>query len=166
MSQTQPVWWKLVVDSDGKVVSCELALAKGEDHNSTFFVLARDTRHAGRLAFNKYMLAITKARHTQYASEGKCRCGRERDTRLRRCSICREANKLYTKRSRARASGATELPPKAERRDVIAERKAFDQAALRLSILEEVNDVWTKRGTVGLRDWLRKQLAAQKRSAA
>lgn len=167
MSRGARYWWKVVVDADGKVVSCALALEQGEDHNSTFFVSARDTRHAGRLAFNRYMLALTKVRHAQYAREGKCRCGRLRDVQGHvRCAVCMDANKVYKKRSRARAKGE-ELPPKAERRDVIAARKDSERAAIRISALEEVNAVWERLGTIGLRDWLRKQIpkAAHRRVA-
>lgn len=131
-------WYRIEVGQDGKVVSCELAEKPEEDNGLIFYVRAKDQRHAGRLAFNAYMLAITRARHAQYDREGKCRCGRKRDVAGRRwCSVCLEANKVYKDRSRKLAAGKT-APEKAERRDVIALRKEQDAQAIRVEAFRTV----------------------------
>jgi len=141
------LWWRVETDADGKTVKCELAVAREHDTGLVFFVRARDTRHAGRLAFNAYMLAVTKARHAQYAREGRCKCGRDRDVAGKKmCSGCLARNAEYKKRNARRAAGET--IPHQSRLEVIEQRRADDRDALRLAVLEEVRGWWKESNNV------------------
>jgi hypothetical protein len=131
-------WWKVVVDGEGKVVSCDVAIDRGEDHNSTFFVRARDIRGAGRLAFNAYMRVVQKARHARLKRDGLCRCGKPNDSGTgSRCIACKQRDSRYAKRARAKGRGEDVEP--LDRVETLHARRAAEVGDIRLATLREAN---------------------------
>jgi hypothetical protein len=158
-------WFRLELDGSAKVISCVKVIAAGTSEGGVFYVPARNAESAAKLAYNAHNAALLRARRAQYAKEGRCRCGRPQperaanDPRLgeKRCDVCLKKQSEHNKRRALREKGVD--IPKPDRRTAIAARRVEEADILRLSVLKEVDEVWRAKGAVGLRIWLRKELA-------
>jgi hypothetical protein len=153
-------WFRVETDSKGRVLSVSLVECAGTDEKRVFYVPAGDedaARELGRKAFNAYAAARNRENRARLRAEGRCDCGRERDLPGKNCSVCLQKSREYDARALARKHG--ENVPPADWKGSRDARRAADAEALRLSVLEEVDQVWRSKGAVGLRIWLRRELA-------
>lgn len=158
-------WFRVEVDDGGHVVSCRPVESAADNGERVFYIRAAHEDEAGKIAFRVYCRDRLRARREKLAAEGKCDCGRPRDSAHQSCSRCLELHREYKKRSKARRAG--QAIPVRDRRETHAQRRQEDVDLLRLSILEEIRDVWKRRGVTGLAVWLRKEIAklSQERAA-
>lgn len=159
MSQEQS-WWKIVVGDDGKVKSCELVDHAEKNGRTVFYVQAGDEDTAARLAANRYYAANNRRRRARYEAQGKCRCGRPKDSaEFKRCKVCRKLEAEHKDRHEARKRG--EEVPLRSRVDQVQRRKADEAEQARLAVLIEVQDAWLSQPTNRqFTAWLRQQIEA------
>lgn len=158
MARGELGWWRVEVGVDGKGTDIKAVDRREKDGVQVFYVQARDAKHAGRLAFNAYSAARMAKKRAEWAKAGLCtKCGRKRDADGKWCATCLEKKVAENARKGARRRG--EDVPTPTRLESLERRREDDRVTARLDVLEELDDIWSKRGTVGLRQWLRKELA-------
>ena len=126
----------------GKRLKCTLITTEQavERGGLSFLVDAKSEEQAYRKAANLYARRIVTMRRRQYAAEGKCRCGRERDDKaFRTCSVCRERTAVYQQKSKAHKAANT-FEPRNEKARVAANlhRQRDRRAEIRAEVLIEV----------------------------
>lgn len=156
------LWYRVTTDAKGKPLAASVVEASGPEEARVFYVQAEDeeaAKEAGRLAWNAYMRPRMRARKAELTAAGKCvKCGKPNDRAPKdRCSACKARESGYSERRRRRARG--EEVPALDRKAAVRDRRAADADLLRLSVLEEVDEQWRSKGTIGLRAWLRKEIA-------
>lgn len=165
-------WYRVEVTPSGKAITCERVASAEASDRMVFFVRASSPEEASRLAFNKHSAMLLKRRRQRYAAEGKCRCGRARDTLGRKdCSECRKRDRLHDERHQAKKRGEVLEPLSAgqtalRRREAeaAAQRAAGRQegaAEMRLAVLREVQVAWREAPNNGsFTAWLAAQIEA------
>jgi hypothetical protein len=154
-------WWRVELSESGKVLKCSEAIEPPVKPGcaSIFYVLAVDQAAAERAAFNAYCAANNRRRRARYDAEGKCRCGRPRDTEFKRCSACLALDREHDERYKARKRGET-VPPR-DRLAVDARRKQNEAQQARLAVLREVEQAWLEASTNKLfTAWLKREIEA------
>ncbi len=150
-------WYRIELDSTGKVASCREVAAAG-DEARVYFLRARSAKQAAAQALNAHAAKLLAARRARYTSEGLCKCGRKRDRPgFITCSACTERHAIHEQRKQARARGEEVQP--LDRRVVLQQRKLDDAARIRVEVLQEVQDAWFKNSTVGaFSAWLSREV--------
>jgi hypothetical protein len=86
--------WRVTITSTGAVERVELAdslvVPDGGLQLVVWALTAKDARDQCRSMYNGYCAAKLRERRAAYNAEGKCACGRVRDSELKRCRVCRE----------------------------------------------------------------------------
>lgn len=170
-------WFRLEIDTAGKVVSCVPVERAEQNGRSWVYVQAADAKAAQRAGMNAYMRDVMRVRRAELDRQGKCRwCGRKNDrAQGKRCSICSAKDIAYSQRQRDKAAGKP--VPALDRKVAIAERKNEERSqvvaaaapSLRLAVLIEVQCAWEDAPNNGaFTKWLAEQIdaAGGKRRAA
>jgi hypothetical protein len=83
-------WWRVELDSAGKVVSATVCPGAGITEGRVVYVCAITQTQAGRIARNTYAREVKRAQRAKYKATGKCRCGRDRESiAFKQCMVCR-----------------------------------------------------------------------------
>ncbi len=153
-------WWRIEVDSDGKVVSCEPVELKESDQALIFYVEAKNRAQAGRRAWNAHCKIVQRRRREQLRAEGKCAwCARKNDRSSGRCADCQKKDVEYGRRARAAARG--EAVPELDRTVSIAARAHAERKELRLGVLNDVREAWVRAENYDeFARWLAEQIVA------
>jgi hypothetical protein len=140
-------WYRIELDSAGKVASCREVAEAGTD-SRVYFFRAQSAKQAASQALNAHAAKLLAARRARYGAEGLCRCGGKRDRPgFKSCARCDSRDRVHEERKRARDRG--EVVPPLDRRTVLLERKTDEASQLRLAVLREVQDAWIQNRTVG-----------------
>jgi hypothetical protein len=157
-------WFRVELNSAGKVVSCTVVSGPTEENNRVFCVQAPDAHAAhviGRAAYTEY--CRTKVRETRARNEANdlCRCGGVReDPDFKRCRKCRRLDKGSRARYERRLKGEDVPPP--DRFETVAAERDRSKTQLRLEVLREVRRklVSLRGDTNALSRWLVQQIDA------
>jgi len=153
-------WFRVELDSKGKVLSCaQVAKAAEGESGGVFFLRAADGKSAAERAYRQYHRLRTTARRERYAEEGKCRCGRSRDKEtpqsraFRTCPACRAVDLARHERATALQRGLTvvAMPTKAEH---FVSRRNEEK----LELLKEVQDKFLRSGMRVFGLWLQEEI--------
>jgi hypothetical protein len=130
-------WFRVTVDGAGKVTDCRPVASKGDAKGGVFFFAAKTAAAASQLAARTHARLQLAERRAQYAREGRCKCGGERDDdALKTCSRCRGNAKVYSARATVRKAGIEPAP--LDRRAALQERKQHEHSGVRFAVLVEV----------------------------
>lgn len=153
-------WYRVVVSAAGMKASA--VDAAGTEEGGVFYVRATSEEDALRLARNSHERIRMQRKRAEWRKVGKCiRCGRDRDAEGRvTCSFCLKRQSGENDRRHRRERG--EDVPVPDRAEGLERRRKAERAALELELLEKLDDIWAKRGTIGARQWLRKELARRR----
>lgn len=162
MSAKAFAWFRVALSDDGKLESVRSVEQRRRGGALVFYVSAVGQESAVGLAramWREYANAEAarnlRERRAANQSEGKCRCGRTRETQVfTHCQRCRERGRLHKDRAELKSKGVS--VPKLDRRVVLAERKTDD----RLSILLEIQEAWQTCGSnANFTRWLQAEIA-------
>jgi len=147
--------WRVEFNPDGSLDSC-IEMDRGAPDGVTIVYVRAPTRnYAIYLARQRILQHERRAR---YDLEGKCKCGRQRDTAGRLCQTCLARDRAQRRCVHAGPKGPKQL---ARREDL--------QATERLATLLEVRRVLAEVGPAFIGHWLDEQveeLTGGRRSAA
>jgi len=86
--------WRVTITATGVVQRVELAdsleVPEGATQLVVWALTAKDAKQQCQTMYNGYCAAKLRERRAAYHAEGKCGCGRPRDSELKRCRVCRE----------------------------------------------------------------------------
>jgi hypothetical protein len=149
------MWYKIVLNKDGSIASCEEAAQSLDQGRSVIFVEA-ESRRAAMLAAKVRRNARKMAYDHKLTALGLCRdCRKPARAGKLRCVECSERKSRYDKE---RARG-TYVPPTSEERSQrrIGRPKTSNE---RLILLYECRKVFDERGHREFRRWLQGQIDA------
>lgn len=159
---TKRRWFRVRLDSQGRVVSCEPTDgAPAEDGSGFYYVLASSSVDAQASAYELFKAKDRKRvaeRRQRNLKAGLCRCGRKPMDGSKYCSVCRERDLVNHERRKAAASGR-DLPPLKSLPPKIASKLAREERErrLRLSVLLEVRNEM-RLNPSGFAIWLNAQI--------
>lgn len=154
-------YWRVTFEKDGRVRA--VRPIKPPKHDRWVVVQAATEQEAGIKAYRLYTAGKKRAARERLKAEGRCRCGRQKDSDVRRgvragkeaayCSVCLERSAVYHQRSKqtperthAEAMAARNEPARLEvQRTFQRDRRS----ELRLETLLEVRSQWRANSTVG-----------------
>jgi len=153
-------WFRVELDSKGKVLSCaQVAKAAEGESGGVFFFQALDGKSAAEKAYREYHRLRMAARRARYAAEGRCKCGRNRDKEtpeqraFRCCPACRALRSPQEQRSAARRKGLTPVPPPSKAEHFVSRRNEE-----KLELLKEVQDKFLRSGMRVFGLWLQEEI--------
>lgn len=150
-------WWRIEMDTDGRMVKAEPVEAVGQNGLGVLYVLAFDIQAAKKAAFNTYCALRNKIRRARYHSEGKCGCGRARDIEgNRKCSEC--IRQRHRSKDRANAKKRGEPVEVLDKTETYRKRRETERQELRLEVLREVREQATSLPPRAFYRWLDEQL--------
>ena len=159
-------WWKVTVNSSGRMVSCE-AVAKcctdGEG-NRVYYLQAARQIDAEAQAYQRYKASQrekSQARRVDHRSKGTCAdCGEPSE--LAHCRRCLDIAQRSRERSESKKLGipVAPLPPKSE---AFAETRERRENQAKLDIIEQVHRAWCRCTTdEQFTAWLQNQIKTLK----
>lgn len=90
-------WWRVEFD-EGEVRCTPVYSAATSADQRVWYVEASSEEAARAIATRMRARSRLRERRAQYRDQGLCRCGRERDSDLRKCRVCRERHAEDEKR--------------------------------------------------------------------
>lgn len=136
-----PRYWAVEFDDTGKVIRCERVFSERASSARCFVVEASSEKDARAAAYQLYrsrQRLLVKERRAAYVAQGRCRCGRPKDSdEYAWCELCRRSHKQHRD---ARKQGQTVTG--AERGLRIAAARRTTQDMTRLGTLLEVAAWW------------------------
>ena len=166
-------YWRVTFTAEGKVRAVKPL--KGPGHSRWVVVQADTEEEAQRKAFNLYSARKKRERIAQLDAEGRCRCGRPRDTvastgpnagrTATYCSTCLVRERQYHQNAKIRPnrSHAQAMAERDEgaRIELNLQRQRDRKGEIRLETLVEVRNQWIKSRNVGLfGKWLEREIEA------
>ncbi len=170
-------WFRVCFDDKGRPVSA-IECEPPSEGFSIEYVFAKNQSAALSAAVREYARRKTADRRAALKQEGRCRCGRRRNSEFSLCDVCRERGKqnngVYKrhtqedgKRTRERIAPYVQRDEKA-RVEKNLERQRDRRNELRLEALLEVRAAFAKTPTMGafaawLAEEIRKALSGESR---
>jgi hypothetical protein len=156
-------WYRVVIDYAGNLRSATQLETQSDDSDSdrVFYVFAADETAAAITAFERYrerQRQQVRDRRKRQAEAGLCQCSSTLNGRFKKCSRCRDRNRVSKGRSLLRAAG--QHVPMASKVEAFAETKALRERELRKSVLLEVRKEWISSPSVStFSKWLNDRIA-------
>lgn len=176
--------YRVEINARGNICSCELVHSKETESGTVFYVDAAndvDARARARDEYREYNRTRVAERRKILASQGRCRCGRQRDAGGTYCKVCLEGARDHKSRQAARQRGEYVPPPdhratraqrreeetEIVRREAISEATGLDVLAIELRLLETIDRMWQLSPSVGkFTAWIKTQIAQRQKGKA
>jgi len=160
-------FWYAQFDRHGALTSLERTKRTYAKGSSGFLVEADTRQQAESLALEmrrSYERNRVAKRRAQYHEQGRCRCGRERDSdEFKRCRVCREKGKRDSRahHQRQRAGALPAVRDESARVESCQARIRDRRAELTIETLLRVREAWQAAPNNGrFTDWLEAEISS------